>query len=225
MKTILLFLFASITSINLFASGGEIVGQVRDQSTNQGVISANVQLISRGKVIKAAVTDLDGFYTIKDLAAGNYALLVTRVGFDSLTQNDIQVHTDQMTTMNFNLQNTILAGVTIAVAKEEIHIGFESSGLPPASALDLKRLPINPMEYATTLAGAYQADYGAPITFRGSREGTTQYIIDGMKIIGVPSLPQTSIEDEMVFEGGIPAKYGDTVGGVIVINTKSFHFY
>jgi hypothetical protein len=48
------------------------------------------------------------------------------------------------------------------------------------------------------------------------------YIIDGVKVTGDPQVPQRGLEEIVVITGGIPAQYGDTTSGVVIITTKSF---
>ena len=52
------------------------------------------------------------------------------------------------------------------------------------------------------------------------------YIVDGVKITGGrPTLPSASIQAMRVYTGGVPAKYGDVLGGVIMVETKSYFDY
>jgi hypothetical protein len=48
--------------------------------------------------------------------------------------------------------------------------------------------------------------------------------IDGVKVVAgeVPNVPSTAIQNLTVYTGGIPAKYGDMTGGVVVIETKGY---
>ena len=53
-------------------------------------------------------------------------------------------------------------------------------------------------------------------------------MLDGVKIReNVPNVPSSGISSMSVYTGGLPAKYGDTTGGVVVIETKSYleHYY
>ncbi|MFY8138858.1 MAG: hypothetical protein ACOVMR_12165, partial [Flavobacteriales bacterium] len=53
--------------------------------------------------------------------------------------------------------------------------------------------------------------------------GSVIYMIDGVKIReNVPNIPSCGISRMAVYTGGLPAKYGDTTGGVIVIETKNY---
>jgi len=47
--------------------------------------------------------------------------------------------------------------------------------------------------------------------------------LDGVKIAGaVPNIPPSAISSVSVYTGGLPARYGDVTGGVVVIETKSY---
>lgn len=58
------------------------------------------------------------------------------------------------------------------------------------------------------------------ISIRGSRPTATRIMVDG--VYSNVTVPTTSIKYVKVYTGGIPAKYGDTSGGVIVIETKGY---
>ena len=60
------------------------------------------------------------------------------------------------------------------------------------------------------------------LSFRGSRKGDMIYVIDGIKCPEVFNVPSCSISKMMVYTGGLPAKYGDTLGGAIVVETKGY---
>jgi len=47
------------------------------------------------------------------------------------------------------------------------------------------------------------------------------YIVDGMKIRGDLAVQMSTIQEMRVLIGGIPAEYGDILGGVVVIETKN----
>ena len=46
---------------------------------------------------------------------------------------------------------------------------------------------------------------------------------EGLKIYGSPlNIPSSGINNITVYTGGVPAKYGDSTGGYVIIDTKSF---
>jgi Ca-activated chloride channel family protein len=63
------------------------------------------------------------------------------------------------------------------------------------------------------------------LNFRGSRSDAVNYYIDGVKVIGSPTIPHSAMNQITVYTGGIPANYGDVTGGIISIETKSARSY
>ena len=57
---------------------------------------------------------------------------------------------------------------------------------------------------------------------RGARAGSLSYYLDGGLILGSPEIPLCSLGYYHIYTGYIPAKYGDTVGGVVVMETRSY---
>jgi hypothetical protein len=60
------------------------------------------------------------------------------------------------------------------------------------------------------------------LMFRGARKGDMIYVLDGIKSNEVFNVPSCSIARMMVYTGGLPAKYGDTLGGAVILETKSY---
>ena len=58
---------------------------------------------------------------------------------------------------------------------------------------------------------------------RGSRPGSSSVYVDGMKVSDeTTSLPSMSIGSVEIYTGGIPAKYGDVTGGVVMMTMKGY---
>ncbi|MNY28569.1 hypothetical protein D3C86_1625520 [compost metagenome] len=60
------------------------------------------------------------------------------------------------------------------------------------------------------------------LIFRGARKGDVINYIDGVKMTDVQNVPSAALGYVMVYSGAIPAKYGDTTGGVVVMETLSY---
>ena len=60
------------------------------------------------------------------------------------------------------------------------------------------------------------------LVFRGARKGDVLYIIDGVKTREDVQVPSVSIGRVTLFTSGLPANYGDTLGGVVAIESKSY---
>ncbi len=72
------------------------------------------------------------------------------------------------------------------------------------------------------MSSEIKQDENGELMFRGARKGDMIYIVDGVKCSDVFNVPSVSISKMMVFTGGLPAKYGDTMGGAIVVETKGY---
>ncbi len=74
-------IFALLLSANLFAqSSGKIVGTVVDSETGETLIGVNVVIDGS---IKGTATDIDGNYTIRNVAPGTYTVVVSYLSFST----------------------------------------------------------------------------------------------------------------------------------------------
>lgn len=69
------------------AATGSVSGQVFDDATNQPLEAAIVQLRQSGQVRFEASSSATGFYEVKNVSAGNYDLVCSKSGFESLTMS------------------------------------------------------------------------------------------------------------------------------------------
>ncbi|MCG8575540.1 MAG: TonB-dependent receptor [Flavobacteriales bacterium] len=60
------------------------------------------------------------------------------------------------------------------------------------------------------------------VVIRGSRPEEVIYFIDGVKSNKMSRIPAVGIDNITAYTGGILAKYGDTTGGVISLETKGY---
>jgi hypothetical protein len=67
--------------IVLFAQYGTIKGFVYEKESGEPVIYTNVYLLNTSY---GAATDVNGYFAISKIPPGNYTLLVTYLGFDTL---------------------------------------------------------------------------------------------------------------------------------------------
>ena len=68
---------------------GFIKGRVLDKNTEEPLSYVNIKVSQQGRetLLKGAVTDLDGKFTINGLQNGDYTLTLTFVGYKTLTRN------------------------------------------------------------------------------------------------------------------------------------------
>ena len=105
MKKIFYCLILSSFSLSLYAQQGSIRGKIINQSTNEPVIGALVQipLTSFG-----AVSDVNGNYIINEVPDGNYTLNISFLGYENLTKK-VTVAENQELVVDVFLQESLYA--------------------------------------------------------------------------------------------------------------------
>lgn len=205
--------------------GGEIRGKVVDKTTREGIPFAVVTCSKGGVNAGGTTTDLDGNFTIKPLAAGIYNLKVQYTGYQPTEIQGVVVSenkTTYFTTSPIELTPTsVQINEVVIVSYKEPLIDPDTKSGGTVTREEFLAMPSkNINSVAATTAGVYQADEGEAVQMRGQRDAGTAYFIDGQRVIGSASLPQQSIEQVSVITGGVPAQYGDAMGGVINITTR-----
>jgi len=208
------------------ANFGTLKGKIVEDETFEPIPGAMVTLDAFGKEIKT-ITDFDGKFTIKPLNPGTYNLQIVS-GIDTLKENGITINADKITFVNDLVMTKYLGEVVIHTYQEKL-IDPEDTKIVTIKAKEISILPVrtNINQIARTMSSEIKvSEDGNEIYFRGSRNGDVMYIVDGVKVTGgLPSLPSASIQAMRVYTGGIPAKYGDVLGGVIMVETKSYFDY
>jgi TonB-dependent receptor len=102
MRSYLLFLILITFSNLAIAQSGIITGRVIDEA-NLPLAGATIFLNNEG----ITVADQDGFFNVRDLAPGQYALKITYIGFSPFEQN-VTVEADQVTEVSAQLMPGIL---------------------------------------------------------------------------------------------------------------------
>jgi len=204
-------------------SSSEISGKIYDEITNESLPYATVEVRQNGLFLHGSTADENGLYTIKPIGAGKYDLVFRFVGYKPLEYKGVIVSTSQVTYLDI--------GLTVDMGKE---IVFKSTRIFETPLIEIDKVPgmiytssvikdlptRNANDVLSLTVGTYQSDIGEPIQVRGSRPGSTLYLLDGMKVNSFSGIPSSAIDQLQVISGGIPAKYGDTTGGVIILNTK-----
>ena len=89
----------------LIGSTGSLSGHIRDASTHQPLIGVNV--IVKGTSMGSA-TDQFGNFILDDVPVGSYTIYVSMIGYKSVNRSNIHVVPKRITTINFNLNQSIL---------------------------------------------------------------------------------------------------------------------
>jgi len=107
-----------VTAVSVFATNplGKIVGSVKDAS-GAAVSGVDISLRNTQQVVIASTTtDVDGKFTLNDLAAGNYEISITRPGFDRY-RTAVQVTSGSARELDIVLEVNSLTGEVTVTAE------------------------------------------------------------------------------------------------------------
>ncbi|MCJ8291309.1 MAG: hypothetical protein MJK07_16160 [Flavobacteriales bacterium] len=206
---------------------GEVAGTVYEFDTKIGALDAKVFIEDFGKVYQARV-DIDGSFRISAIPAGMY---MVNILYQTDTMKNIQIEVPmngiaRMGEINFDGGIQKLGGVNV-VANNPNEVKLIDGNLPVVT-MTAEEISVSPVKFnlkglITSMSSNVRQTADGSLVFRGARKGDMIYMIDGVKVTGdAGQIPSVSIGYMQVYTGGLPAKYGDTLGGVVVIESKSY---
>lgn len=227
-----LILLVCLYSAAFAGTTGKISGLVTDKNNNEPLVGVNV--IVEGTFLGAS-TDIDGYYSILNVPAGNYNIVVNYVGYTSITYQNIRVVPDITKRVDVEMQETTIdLGEEIIVTADRPF--FEQGATNTIRVLDseeIRRVPVKGINQVISInAGVVVADGNggdldnAIINVRGGRGNETLIVVDGIPqgdgMMGnaAGTIPDAAIEQVSSQLGGFSAKYGSAQSGVINIITK-----
>lgn len=204
---------------------GEVRGRVLDPE-GKPLFLANVYTTVAGELI-GATTDMDGKFLLKPLPPGQYGITISFTGFKTKEYAGVEVLADRATYLGEQAMTYIdaIGEVEVFGWKRKLIDRDDPSRMSLlASEFEDDPTRKDPIQFLSkNFAGVTAAPNGEGLYFRGSRTENTVSYIDGVKVSGnVPRVPPSAISSVSVYTGGLPARYGDVTGGVIVIETKSY---
>ncbi|MBD3636537.1 MAG: carboxypeptidase regulatory-like domain-containing protein [Crocinitomicaceae bacterium] len=202
---------------------GKIKGKITDDN-GQVIPMAKVWIEGQGN-INRMLADVEGTFTFNALTPGIYILHSTSTGKDTTTLNTIEVKPDEITDLG-----------SIALLDDSNMLGpFIYTYTEPLIKKDVAKIsiPTEDIEHSLNIrdpkalfvsmnSDIQMVEGTSDVIIRGSRPGDAVYYIDGVKTQDLNGVPGVGIGSMTGYTGGIPAKYGDTTGGVIVLETKSY---
>lgn len=223
MKQYILSISLFFVSLSSFSQGqglGEVIGTVKESDS-----SASMSLVwinDEGRIYSTE-TDQNGRFRISGVPAGKHLLKATN--YIDTTERIVNVPIDGFgNTGVITYQVTKLDIIEITSTEVELKLAINSTPVYKISSEDIKKMPIkfDTKAMIAAMSSEVKMNENGGLEFRGSRQGEMLYYVDGMKLMQVENLPSCSINNMIVYTGGVPAKYGDTLGGVVVVETKSY---
>lgn len=187
MKTITLTFISLWLSLAAF-SQTSLYGKITDEESNEPLLFASVVIYKNGVLIYGVETDLDGNYSFSNIDPGTYDIEASYVGYSAVRVSKVKVFAGKANELDIQMK---AGGVTL---NEVVVIEYKV----PLIQQD------NTTSGMTITSGNLYAHYGkvggllqgnkkrnkrksAPngnITLRGSRNSSTDYYVDGIRVQG-----------------------------------------
>jgi len=204
-----------------FAQGnGSVMGQVVDPATKEPLPDITVVFDCEG-VQHAFTTNEHGYYYASHLPAGMYNVTAAFMSNNS-TVTGVKVGSDDQKVVDIALNQSIEMGPAIITE-------YHNKLIDPVGVIDvikmdrpdIKNQPVNFISDITaTQAGV--TEINGVFYIHGAREGSLTYYVDGGPVMAAGNIPLCGLESYTLYDGYIPAKYGDAVGGVLVLETRNY---
>ncbi len=222
LRKLLFTLCIVLTSWSLAnAQVGRLQGVVVDKDTGEPIPFANIVLENGGTQVGGASSDFDGNYDINPIPPGTYDLKATFVGYNTFIMKGVVIPANKITfqDVSMSMQSEMLDAVEIVDYKVPLISKDNTSGGATITAEEIAKMPQRSASaVAASVGGVFSSD-GEAGNMRGARDGATYYV-DGVRVIGSGSVPQSAIDQVEVLLSGTPAMYGDATGGIINMTTK-----
>jgi hypothetical protein len=159
----------------VFAGNGKITGVVKDASSGEPVVGANV--VIEGTLMGAAA-DENGVYFILNVPPGTYSVAASAVGYARGVVRGVRVGSDQTVTLDFSLrQEAIGLQEVVIVAETPLVDRSRIATKTTFSSNDIGNLPVGTIfDVINTGASSYNG------FVRGGRYVETKTIIDGVDV-------------------------------------------
>ncbi len=223
-KALFCLILVSTMLSGTFAQMGSIRGKIFDANTMETIPGVNVY-VEVGKALIGASTDAFGYFHIKGLNPGAYNLNISYVGFNKKIITMVRVNSNETTLIEdvYLTSENVLPVTEIFEYKDKL---IDTKTIQVIRAKEIKNIAgANNLTYLLNAItpGVLVSEDGREVYFRGARNGSVVYYVDGVRQRDSEyNIPSTAVASVMVYMGNVPAKYGDCIGGVVVVETKSY---
>lgn len=230
-KRLFLFLFVILSyATATHAQEAAVRGFVYEASTGEPVIFSNVYLEGTNY---GASTDINGYFSITKILPGEYQLLVTFLGYDTIRQ-ELVLSANDVLNRRFNMKESSVSLETVNITGERVEARTETkTSVINITPKTLKKIPsiggqADLAQYLQVIPGVvFTGDQGGQLYIRGGSPIQNKVLLDGMVVynpfhsIGLFSVFDTDmIRNAEVFTGGFSADYGGRISSVMDITTR-----
>lgn len=203
---------------------GKIAGRVTDAATGQPL--PFITIIVEGTT-HGAQSDMDGYYTVLNVAPGVYTVKASAIGYNAVTVRNIKVSIDFTTKLDVQMAETSIQvnqEVVVVATRPLVQKDLTASTSVVGDEL-ISELPVTDIGDVLSLQ-AGMVSSGGGLHLRGGRSGQIAYQIDGVPVTdaydnsNVIDVATNSIQELQVVSGAFNAEFGQAMSGIVNIVTK-----
>jgi hypothetical protein len=164
------------STLAAFAGNGKITGVVKDASTGEAVVGANI--VIEGTLMGAAA-DEKGAFTILAVPPGTYNLVVSAVGYARVVTRDVRVNSDQTVTLTISMRSEAVGMQEVVVEAERKLVDktlTQTRTVVSSGELNNAMPVLSVQELLNTTASVFKG------RIRGSQREETKTLLDGVDV-------------------------------------------
>ncbi|WP_412068718.1 TonB-dependent receptor [Rubrivirga sp. IMCC43871] len=228
MRRLLLAPLAILLTASAAAQPATLNGFVRDAASGETLIQATVTVEATGR---GAATNVQGFYTLGNLPAGETTVTASYLGYQALRRT-VTLAPGETRRLDLDLQP---AGVTTGEVVVEAEEPIEEERAPGTANVSIDLVEALPTVFEADLFRSIQllpgvkasSDFSSALYIRGGSPDQTLILLDGTTVynpthfFGFFSTFNTeAIKDVRLYKGAYPSTYGGRLGSVVDVYNR-----
>ena len=219
-----------LTAFAAVAQDNSIKGFVYEEATGEPMMFTNVYL--KGTTYGGSTSE-NGYFNINRIPDGRYTLLITSVGYDTISEV-FTLSKGQSITRKYYLKETSKQLETVTITADKIEARTETkTSVITVTPKTITKIPsiggqADFAQYLQVVPGViFTGDQGGQLYIRGGSPIQNKVLLDGMVVynpfhsIGLFSVFDTDIiRNADVYTGGFGAEYSGRISSIMDISTR-----
>src|SRR6218665_108131 len=159
------------------------------------------------------LTDFDGNFIFSNLNSGTYEIQFIDDGGNT-TYYNTRIQIEEGNANPFNIHQTINSLRQLIVCYFQDPIQVPENPVMKRECLQRSVNKLQLPEMISGMSSEFTLNNQNELQFQGSRNDDYLQLIDGVKTLEFNKIPAGALRNIMIYNGFIPAKYGDTNGAV-----------
>lgn len=224
------FLLAALASVVVATPvlAATLTGTIRDRASGRPIPGATVTVAGTDR---HGATDSRGAFALAGVPAGAHAIAVQAPGYLPFVSRPVDFRDDRPIVLRLGLRRGIVSVSARTVAADRpSRLAETATSHTTFTAKDIRMAAgahDDPLLAISDAAGVKAAGYSGAPAIRGGGPEDNKYFLDGIEIgnpyhfFGLVSVFNANTIDKVdLYEGALPARYGDALSAVIDVTTR-----